>query len=179
MMARKPSQQHRKAPLERVRAGRSDDAPFDLSLGPTARTYHGAAWPDLQARALAEWNRSRDALMAEPGRRPWAYFWFDVPHAETFPGPTRDANLAAGRLTAEEAAYMGWAHAQHAFGRIAESRPGQTTADWLADPALIEKSLALCGWNVFTPDVIAHLRAREQERQAGRRIGRQKEEVPE
>jgi hypothetical protein len=152
----------------------------DLTIGFPPRAYN-VGWPDLEARLLADWNRSREAVMAaaDPGLRPWAYFWFDVAHGETIPGPTRDANLAAGRLTPAEAERMAYQHSLHAFGRIAASRPGQTTAEWLADPALIESATALCGWNPFTPDVIAHLRAREQERQAGRRIGRQKEEVPE
>lgn len=135
----------------------------DLMNGFPPRLYL-AGWAELEAEALAEWNRTREAVMAaaEPGRRPWAYFWFDVPHGETIPGPARDANLAAGRLTIEEADRMAYQHTLHAFGRIAASRPGQTTADWLADPALIERSIALCGWNPFSPDAIARLRERHR-----------------
>jgi hypothetical protein len=130
-----------------------------LGLGPAPRSYY-VDWPELEARMLAEWNRHREKVMAEwpGGPRPWAFFWFDRPHADTIPGPQRDALLAAGRLTAEEADRMASSHAMHAFGRIAASRPGETTADWLADPALIEKSLELVGWNVFTEETIAHLR---------------------
>jgi hypothetical protein len=132
----------------------------DLTNGFPPRAYH-VGWPEREAQALADWNRERVAIMAEcAGRsRPWAYFWFDRPHAETIPGPQRDALLAGGRLTAPEAATMEYQHSLHAFGRIAASRPGETTADWLADPSLIEKSLVLLGWNVFTDQTIAHLRA--------------------
>lgn len=130
-----------------------------LGFGPPARRYHGD-WPEFEAQMLAEWNRHRETALAQnaPGPRPWSYFWFDVPHGETIPGAQRDANLAAGRLTPAEAEMMAWSHAQHAFGRIAAGRPGETTADWLNDPGLIEKSIALVGWNPFTESVIAHLR---------------------
>ena len=130
-----------------------------LVLGPAPRRYY-VDWPELEARMLAEWNRFRETVMAgcEPGRRPWAYFWFDRPHADTIPGPQRDALLAAGRLTFAEADFMASAHAVAAWAAIAASRPGQTTADWLADPSLIEKSLALVGWNPFPPETIAYLR---------------------
>jgi hypothetical protein len=139
-----------------------------LGLGPAPRSYY-VDWPNLEARMLAEWNRHRDTILAEStaGPRPWAFFWFDRPHADTIPGPQRDALLAAGRLTAEEADRMASAHAMHAFAQIAASRPGETTADWLADPALIEKSLELVGWNVFTEETIAHLRATHRPGAAG------------
>ncbi len=140
-----------------------------LDLGPAPRSYY-VDWPNLEARMLAEWNRHRDKIMADHsayGSRPWAYFWFDRPHADTIPGPQRDALLAAGRLTAEEADRMASAHAMHAFARIAASRPGETTADWLADPALIEKSLELVGWNVFGDETIAHLRETHRPGAAG------------
>lgn len=133
------------------------ESAFELTIGPPPRA-HRAGWPEREVRLLADWNRLREATMAQPGPRPWAYFWFDVAHAETIPGPTRDANLAAGRLTEAEAERMAWSHTQAALARIAASRPGQSTADWLADPALIETTIALCGWNPFTPETIAHLR---------------------
>lgn len=158
MMARRTDQTRRKRPTDRVAAAMGADA-GDLMNGFPPRAYH-VSWPELEAQALAEWNRGRVAIMADAlPVRPWAYFWFDVPHADTTPGPQRDRNLDAGRLTPAEAAMMEYQHSQHAFGRIAASRPGQSTADWLADPSLIEKSIALVGWNVFTPSVIAHLRA--------------------
>lgn len=142
-----------------------------LGLGPPPRFYYRPDWPELEARMVAEWSRHRETVMAEwkGGPRPWAYFWFDRPHADTIPGPQRDALLAAGRLTFAEADFMAYSHAQHAWARIAASRPGQTTADWLADPSLIEKSLALVGWNPFPPETIAYLRETYSRPRAARR----------
>jgi hypothetical protein len=141
-------------------AGAGNESRIALDLGPPGRFYGRDDWPELEAEALAAWNRTREKVMADcaGGPRPWAYFMFDRPRADTIPGPQRDALLAAGRLTAAEAAMMAWSHAQLAYGRIHASRPGETTADWLADPALIEKSLALNGWNVFTEEEIDKLR---------------------
>jgi hypothetical protein len=132
-----------------------------LGIGPPPRAYYLPTWPEFEAQMLAEWNRHREKVMAEwpTGPRPWAYFWFDRPHADTIPGPQRDALLAGGRLTQTEADMMARSHGCHAWSRIAASRPGETTAEWLADPGLIEKSIALVGWNPFADETIAHLRA--------------------
>lgn len=139
---------------------KGNDGPVSLALGPPPRFYYRPDWPEMETQALAAWNRSREAIMGEwpDGPRPWAYFWFDRPHADTIPGPQRDALLAAGRLTAQEADFMASSHTVAAWAAIAASRPGQATADWLADPALIEKTIALVGWNPFTEEAIAHLR---------------------
>ncbi len=165
MMARRTDQTRRKRPTDRVAAAMGADA-GDLTNGFPPRAYN-VGWPEREARLLADWNRSREAILAaaEPGVRPWGFWWFDRPHSDSIPGTVRDGHVAAGRMTPAEAALMEYQHSLHAFGRIAASRPGQTTADWLADPALIEKSIALVGWNPFTEEAIAHLRATEQERQ--------------
>lgn len=107
--------------------GGSPSLPLDI--GPPGRRFY-AGWPEYEARMLAEWNRYRDALIAScaPGPRPWALFWFDVPHVETMPGETRERNLAAGRLTAKEAEMMQRTHAQYAMARLVESRRGDSVA---------------------------------------------------
>ncbi len=114
-MTRRASQTHRKLPIERSKPT-GDIGRVDLHLGPPARFYGRHDWPEMEAQSRDAWERNRELVMAQarasgtPDDRPWAYFWFDRPHAETIPGPLRDRLLAEGRLTAHEAEYMAWCH---------------------------------------------------------------------
>jgi hypothetical protein len=142
-----------------LRSRPAGDLTMELTLGPAPSAYTGD-WPAIEARLLRAWNERREAIMAIAAPdRPWAWWWYDRPHPDSQPGPIRDGHLTSGRMTPSEAALMGRAHTWHALGRIAATRPAQGTTDWLADPALIESSTALLGWNPFTPEVIAYLRA--------------------
>ncbi len=170
-MTRRASQQHRKAPIERSGADRGNNSPLSLEFGPAPRQYCHADWPERVAQARAVWPRVRETIMAEHAARPelsrpFGYFAFDRPPEETRPGPLCDALVAEGRLTAGEASMMGNFHVTTVYAAIRHT--GATIAEWTDAPDLAPRTLALCGWDPFTPERLAELRESDDERQARR-----------
>jgi hypothetical protein len=170
-MTRRTSQQHRKAPIERSGADRGADSPLSLDIGPAPRQLAQPDFPEMVAQARAVWPRVRETVMAEHAARPelprpFGWFAFDRPPEESRPGPLCDALVAEGRLTAGEASMMGSYHLTTCYGAI--RRAGATLAEWTDAPDLAARTLALCGWDPFTPERLAELRESDDERQARR-----------
>lgn len=170
-MARKTSQQHRKAPIERHGADRGDDSPIALDIGPDHRLYYRPDFPDLVAQSRAVWERCRSTYLAEYADRPelprpFGYLAFDRLPEETRPGPVRDALVAEGRLTAAEVSMMGSYHLQSAYAAIRAT--GATLAEWIAAPDLAARTIALCGWDPFDEETLVDLRSTDEERMARR-----------
>jgi hypothetical protein len=125
----------------------------------------------MVAAARIVWDRCRETMMAEhaaqPGLfRPFGYFAFDRPPEETAPGPVRDTLLAEGRLTESEAGLTGGFHVRNAYAAIEAT--GSTVDEWIAAPKLAARTIALVGWNPFTPETLADLRETDAERDTRR-----------
>jgi hypothetical protein len=170
-MTRRASQQHRKAPIERHGADRGADSPFALDIGPYPRAYARPDFLEMVGQARVVWPRVRETIMAEhiarpELSRPFGFFAFDRPPEETRPGPLCDALVAEGRLTAREASMMGNFHVMTVYAAI--RRTGATIAEWTDAPDLAARTLALAGWDPFTPGRLAELRESDDERMARR-----------
>jgi hypothetical protein len=74
-----------------------------LEIGPTPFRVRRPDWPTEEARLAVLWSlHGADLMRATPDPRPWGWLRFAAPPDARRKGPTRDALVADGTITAHE-----------------------------------------------------------------------------